>query len=338
MRDTLVISIWFLAFLLSLFSCCKDEPSAISKIGMFVVGNGYNDSGYKQSCKEGLLMAMNETSFDTLFISSLTHEQAEIDFFPKNGYDALFLVGSLASEELLNAAKNYPETQFVIVDYDYTGSLLNVQCINYNIDEAAFPLGFLAAFWASSKDKTNPSVGIIGGMDIAVVDRFITAYRLGISYFNNKYGCNVSVNEVFLNTFDDSDYGYHVADSLIDYCGVDVILPVAGAAGNGALYATKANGKWAIGVDDDQFYSLPDVADVLLSSCLKSLDTMIYSVAKTFVENPVIRNTYYTGTLENKGVSIAPFHNFDDQIPDSIKSEIGSIENGIIAGSIGTGF
>jgi basic membrane protein A and related proteins len=338
MKSRLAITVLSISFFAFIFSCKDEEQSKRLKIGMFVVGDGYNDSGYKQNCKEGILLALKETQFDTLFVSSLTHTQDEIDYFPENNFDVLFLAGSLASEELLTSAAKYPETQFVIVDYKYEGSLQNVQSINYNSDEAAFPLGFLAAYWAYHKDAANPAIGIVGGMDIPAVERFIVGYDHGISYFNSQYKKNVAVIKTFLNSFDDSIKGYNVADSLIKVCSADVILPVAGAASNGSVFAAKDHGKWAIGTDADQFYSMPGVADIMLSSCMKRTDTTIYSVATTFLDNPVINNSTYTGTLENHGVSIAPFHNFETQIPDSIKTVVEAIKTGIIAGNIDTGF
>jgi len=336
MKQKFTLTIISLVIVALTISCNKDADQL--KIGMFVVGDGYNDSGYKQNCKQGLLQALEENLFDTLFISSLTHTQDEINYFPLNGCDALFLAGSLATDQILVAAGSYPKTQFVIVDYTYEGPLLNVQSICYNIDEAAFPLGFFAAFWASHKDGANPVVALIGGMDIPPVERFIKAYELGVTYFNNKYNLKVNTVISFLNSFDNSDYGYHIADSLITVSSADVIIPVAGAAGNGALYAAKANNKWAIGVDADQFYSLPDLSSILLSSCVKSLENTVYNVASTFIANPIMNNTTYTGTLKNQGVSLAPFHNFETQIPDSIKTEIEAIKSGIIAGTINTGF
>lgn len=334
-NNSLILSLFLV---LSLFSSCKDEDVDRLKIGMFVVGDGYNDAGYKQNCREGLLMALQESSFDTLFVSSLSHTQDELDYFPQQNCDALFLVGSLAAEELLVTAAENPQKQFIIIDYNYEGTLQNVQTISYNINEAAFPLGFLAAYWASSKDMTNPVVGIIGGINIEAIQRYMKAYSLGIAYYNNKYNLDVKVVESFLNSFDDTDYGYKVADSLINNAGADVILPVAGAAGNGSVYAAKANNKWAIGTDDDQYYSLPDLSDIFLSSCMKQLDTTIYSVATTFINNPVISNSAYVGTLKNQGVSLAPFHDYDTQIPDSIKNTLATIKEGIISGTINTGF
>jgi basic membrane protein A and related proteins len=336
----IILIITITLFTIYFVSSCKKDigQNKHLKIGMFVVGNGYNDSGYKQSCKNGLLSAMEKNSFDTLFVSSMTHSQDELDYFPQNGFDALFLAGSLASNELLVSASNFPDKQFVIVDYKYDGTLSNVQSICYNINEAAFPLGFLAAFWANNTDNVKPVVGIVGGMDIEPVQRFTKAYSLGVSYFNSKYNKNVSVALHFLNSFDDTDKGYQVADSLIKQCSVDIIMVAAGAAANGSFEAVKANNICAVGTDVDQFYSLPDLSGIFLSSCMKSLDSTICSVATNYIQNPVPSSSAYIGTLKNHGVKIAPFHKFDSQIPDSIKSAIKIIEEGIINSSVNTGF
>jgi basic membrane protein A len=42
----------------------------------------------------------------------------------------------------------------------------------------------------------------------------------------------------------------------------------------------------------------------------------------------------YIGTLENDGVGIAPFHNFESKVSDSLASELDEVKAGIIDGSI----
>jgi basic membrane protein A len=44
----------------------------------------------------------------------------------------------------------------------------------------------------------------------------------------------------------------------------------------------------------------------------------------------------YIGTLANGGVSLAPFHDFDSQVPASLKSDLQQISKGIQDGSIQT--
>ncbi|MBP7509250.1 MAG: hypothetical protein KA807_15665 [Prolixibacteraceae bacterium] len=56
MFSKIVLFVPAIFFLLLLYSCDKDIDSK-KKIGMFVVGEGYDDSGYTQNCKKGLVEA-----------------------------------------------------------------------------------------------------------------------------------------------------------------------------------------------------------------------------------------------------------------------------------------
>jgi basic membrane protein A len=44
--------------------------------------------------------------------------------------------------------------------------------------------------------------------------------------------------------------------------------------------------------------------------------------------------TAYVGTLENDGVGLAPFHNFEDKISDSLQAELDQVKADIISGKI----
>jgi basic membrane protein A len=43
------------------------------------------------------------------------------------------------------------------------------------------------------------------------------------------------------------------------------------------------------------------------------------------------------GTLENGGVDIAPFHDFEDDVPEALVDELVNVRAGIIDGSISMG-
>lgn len=336
MKTRLIFSIilYFVAF----SSCNKETEKPKLKVGMFVNGIGYDDKGYKQNCKDGLMMALENYQFDTLFTSATENIQDELDYFPEHNFDVLFLAGVINENELVSTAERYPKAKYVLIDGAYEGELENIWSIDFRIDEAAFPIGFLAAAWAELKDADSPVVGMIGGMDIEPIQRYLTGYRSGVEYYNSKYSRQVQVIQTFLGTFDDFEYGYSIADSCIKQQSADVLLIAAGNAGNGALNAAKDNHKWATGTDVDQSISMPDLSDVLLTSCMKRLDTTIYSVTVSFLDEAISIPKIYEGTLENKGVSLAPFHSFDKEIPDSIKQAIEEIKTGIVAGTIDTGW
>ena len=125
---------------------------------------------------------------------------------------------------------------------------------------------------------------------------------------------------------------FHV---LLDQ-GVDIIFAVGGETGNGALAAAREWGKWGIGVDVDQYYTLPLERDILLTSVLKRLDNAAFAVvAKTQQGN---FGDVYLGTLSNEGVGLAPYHAFEGQVPVSLDAEVKAAMAGIIAGTIDTGW
>ena len=44
--------------------------------------------------------------------------------------------------------------------------------------------------------------------------------------------------------------------------------------------------------------------------------------------------TGFLGTLENNGVSIAPYHDFDSKVPAELKAEVDKLKADIIAGTV----
>jgi basic membrane protein A len=100
----------------------------------------------------------------------------------------------------------------------------------------------------------------------------------------------------------------------------------------------KEAGKWAIGVDVDQFFSIPPVAPVLLTSCMKKLDVMVYDILNKYYNHIFPGGSVIQGNLNNNEVGMSPFHDYDAMIPDSVKSALAGISAGIRDGTIKTGW
>ena len=63
--------------------------------------------------------------------------------------------------------------------------------------------------------------------------------------------------------------------------------------------------------------------------------------AQDFVEEAVLAggndefdNTPFVGTLENDGVGIAPFHDFESKVPAELQGELDALKEAIIAGDV----
>jgi basic membrane protein A len=309
------------------------------KVGMVSDVGGVDDASFNQNTWDGLQKAQEELGVQAQFIES----QAQADYekniteFAEQDYDLIITVGFLLGDATAKMAEQYPDTYLAIIDVVYDPPIPNVAGIAFNVDEAAFPIGYLAAGWASLQDPSDPQVGYVAGMQIPPVEQFIVAYEAGVDYYNQQKGANVQAKGVYVGDFEAPDQGKIQGQSLIDE-GVDVIFGVGGKTGNGGIAAAKENGKWGVGVDVDQYFTLPNEKDILITSCMKRLDNAVYGVVELLTEDQFPAGDVYVGTLENDGVGLAPYHDFEDQIPDELKQEVNDIVEGIKNGEIDTGW
>jgi len=306
---------------------------------MLAQGITFDDLAFLQSCKTGLEKAKTDFSIACEYNIDTTtnHYQERLEYYAEQNFDLIIAVGFMWHDAVVAATNNYPGTRFVLVDAQLAESHANAVSILFDVDEVAYPLGFLSAWWANSRDHLNPAVGYVGALMIPQIRQFILPYLNGVERFNQEYGKSVAFHGVYAGSFIDAGLGGQLADSLITL-GADVIFGVGGQTGNGALFKAKERGKQGIGVDVDQFISFPEGSAILISSAMKSLDNAIYAVVKSFVGGSFNGGGIYTGNLENLGVQLAPYHDYDSQIPDSVKRSIEKIKAGIINGTISTGW
>jgi basic membrane protein A len=324
---------------LSLVVGCGAAPGEGMKVGMVSDIGGVDDASFNENTWEGLTRARDELKVSAQFIES----QAQADYekniteFAEQEYDLIFTVGFLLGEATAKMAPLYPDVQFAGIDQWYDPPIPNAVAITFAVDEAAFPIGYFAAGWADLKDPGDPQVGWVGGMQIPPVEQFIVAYEAGVAHYNQQKGANVQVKGVYVGSFEAPDEGKIQGQSLIDE-GVDVIFGVGGKTGNGGLAAAKESGKWGVGVDVDQYYTLPNERDILITSCMKRLDNAVFSVTEALTEEEFPGGDIYVGTLENEGVGLAPYHDFEDEVPDELTKEVEDIIDGIKKGEIDTGW
>ncbi len=149
-------------------------------------------------------------------------------------------------------------------------------------------------------------------------------FRQGVEYYNEQKDADVKVvgwdgkDGSFTGGFDPGPAATNAAQQLLDQ-GADVLLPVGGLIYEGALTAIQDSGDDAVmlGVDADVYETDPRTQDVILTSILKAMDVSTYEAIMA-AGNDEFDPEAYIGTLENEGVGIAPFHNFEGEISDTL--------------------
>lgn len=337
------------------------QPTAAStgnaanlKVGLVTDTGGPDDKSFNFTAIEGLNRAVKDLGIspDSKYLQSRqqTDYANNLEEFISQGYKGIITVGYLLGNATAASAKTNSDVQYAIVDYSFPdcfgtavegkdcGSateIPNVLGLTFRVEQAAMQAGYLAA--ALSKSK---KVGTFGGVNIPPVVDFMVGFQAGVNYWNAKHndkvelvGWDTKKNEgVFTATFTDPDKGKQTALSLIDE-GADVILPVAGGTGNGAFTAAKEKGTLAIGVDVDQCISVPDACPVLITSVRKNIDNAVFE-AITQMANGSFKGGVYSGTLENDGVSIAPYHDNASKVTPDIQSELDALKADIVAGKV----
>ena len=296
---------------------------------------GFNDHSFNENSLAGMLEAGKTYGVQTTKLQS----NADSDYtnnlktLVKQGCDEITSAGYLLADATLAAAKANPKVDFAIIDNSYGKKIpANLKELTFATDQGAFLAGYLAA--GVSKSGT---VGTLGGVQIPSVTIYMDGFIKGVAQYNKDSGKSVKVlgwdgkKGSFSNDFGDVSKCKSIAETQIQQ-GADILFPVAGGCGEGALQAAKSANDLAIWVDTDGYDSESDYRSILLSSVVKRVDSatiagIVDSASGKWSNKP------YVGTLANKGVALAPYHDFDSAVPDELKQKIADYQKQIIDGS-----
>ncbi len=323
------------------------------KVGEVTDLGGVDDKSFNASAWKGVTDAIAQLGIDGKYLESKDQSDyaKNIQQFLTEKDDLIVTVGFLLGVDTATAAKANPNTKFAIVDYTYpdcypgavegkdcgsSTDLANVRGLAFQTDQAAF----LAGYAAAGMTKTG-KVGTFGGIKLPTVTIFMKGFEAGVKYYNQQnnktvelLGWNTAKDDgLFTGNFDSTDDGRKFAESLMQE-GADIIMPVAGPVGLGSAAVCKETGKcWIVGVDTDWVVSSPDYASIVLTSVMKKIDVAVFNTIKDVKDGTFAGGTK-TYTIADGGVDMAPFHNFDSQVPAELKTQLDAAKKALIDGSL----
>lgn len=316
------------------------EETPVDFLGCMVSDfGGFDDLSFNQTSWEGLQRAKTELGIKEKDAESQDAGEyaTNVDAMIQEGCDLIFNVGFNLADVTLDAGKANPEQHFALIDSGLSEDLPNVKPILFNTQEAAYLAGYVAA----GVTKTG-TVATFGGMPFPSVTIFMDGFVDGVAKYNEDKGKDVKVigwdkaaqKGSMTETFDEIGKGKSLSEELINQ-GADIIMPVAGPVGAGALAAASeaSSPVYVIGVDSDFFVQHENYQDIILTSVLKALDTAVFDTIKESMDG-TFDGTAYVGTLENGGVDIADFHNLSSEVPEELKTEVEALRAQIISGDL----
>ncbi|TGQ05449.1 BMP family ABC transporter substrate-binding protein [Mesorhizobium sp. M2E.F.Ca.ET.219.01.1.1] len=308
----------------------KEHPLKVA----LVVHGFLGDKSFMDSAAAGLEKAKAELPVDVKIIEAgndPSRWQPALADATDAGYDVVIAGTFDMTGFIVDLAPQNPETKFIIFDDapDFSKcSCSNVLAIEYQTSSAAY----LAGYAAAELSKTG-TLGTISGMEFPTV----TNFKVGFDEGAKAARPDIKILSQVAGTFDDPAKGKEIARAQLDQ-GADVIFPIAGATGIGALQAVRDAHKLAVGVDSDQatIFAATDQAqaNVIFTSVEKRIGRSLYIALKDTIEGQAKYGTRLLLGLPEGAVGISRNAYYEKLVPAGLRAEIDAVEQKISKGEI----
>jgi basic membrane protein A len=318
---------------------CGGQPAGSGgttlKIGMVTDIGQLEDKSFNEFSWKGVQDGAKAVggAAQVIVTKDIADYKQNIQSFVDQKYDVVVTVGFLIGSDTLKAAQANPNVQFFGIDQficvpkdasdkECKGTIpANYQGLLFSEAQA----GYLAGIVAGTITKSG-KIGAVGGRsDVPPVVNYIKGYENGAK--SVKSNVQVSVN--YVEDFNAPDKGEASAKAMIGQ-GVDVLFQVAGGTGVGVLRAACNAKVYGIGVDVDQYLSLPDLKGCIVTSAEKRLQTAARDAIKRFKDKGKQTGNFFNDAA-NDGIGVSDIRNLSPVpagLQDKIKQALADMKAG----------
>ena len=319
---------------------CKTSKSGDGpKIGLAYDVGGRGDQSFNDSAYKGVEKAVSDLKATCIEAKATpddndTTRAERLRTLAEGGYNPVIAVGYLYSPAAAKVAAENPDTDFAVIDgYSSTLSktpLKNLSDLTFAENEGSYLVGVAAALKSKAKH-----VGFVGGVNGALIQKFEAGYVAGVKSIDPSIKIDIQYLTEDQNDsktgFENPAGGKDAASAMYEG-GADVVYHAAGKSGLGVFQAATAagDGKWAIGVDSDQYLTASaDQKKHILTSMLKRIDTAVFDEAKSF-QDKSLKPGFVTYDLKVDGVGYSKSGGYVDDVADKIDAASEKIKSGQI--------
>ncbi|MCB0996436.1 MAG: BMP family ABC transporter substrate-binding protein [Acidimicrobiales bacterium] len=291
-----------------------------------------DDGTFNQFAYEGMIGASECFDFETTYIETVSEADYanNIATALESEPEVIVTVGFLLATDTLAAAEANPDVMFIGIDQFQETYPDNYIGVLFNEHEGGYIAGTLAAAMSESG-----VIGVVGGReDVPPVVKFVNGYSAGAKAYN----ADIQVLEIYNESFTDPAKGASDANQFIGE-GADVIFGAGGPTGSGGVKAAAEGGVWAIGVDQDEYFTTftggtGPGSDHLISSAMKRVDLGVFRNIASSLDGSFAGGLYVLSAA-NSGITYAPFH--DAAVTQTAAEAVEAARAGLADGSIDTG-
>lgn len=308
--------------------CSSDE---VLCVGLVTDVGKIDDKSFNQSAWEGVQQLESDLGAQVDYIETQdsTDYATNIGSFVDQGYDVVVTVGFALGEATSIAAGENPDTYFLGVDQFQAEPVDNLAGLIFPEDQS----GFLAGALAGLMTESGTVAQVLGTDLVPPVVAFKEGFEGGVAYTNPDAEVISTYHPGGLDVaFTDPDWGASTARQAIDN-GADVIFGAGGLTGNGALSEVAKDGgsAYCIGVDTDQWETVPEAQPCLITSAMKLITPGVVEVVTQFSEGNAPSGNFVGD------VGLADYHDFADVIPADVQTQITDLTPMVLSGEVPTG-
>jgi len=303
-------------------------------VGIVLDVGGLGDKSFNDGAYRGAERAEKELGARIRLIEpgEGSDREAGLRLLAAEHMDLVIGVGFIFTDDITQLAQEYPNTNFADVDYslstDKEGNPLpppaNVAALKFKEEEGSFLVGAIAALAGHST-----KVGFVGGMDVPLIQKFEAGYKAGVKAVCPDCQIVVQYAGVTPEAFRNPGKGKELALNQYEQ-GVNVIYHASGSTGLGVFEAARQTGKYAIGVDADQYSEAPGR---IVTSMVKGIDVAVFDMINR-VKDRTFNGGIYTFGLAQNGVGYVYDERNRALIPDGVRTRVEQLKSDIIAGRI----
>jgi basic membrane protein A len=315
---------------------CPNQPAAAGakklRVGLVTDVGKVDDKSFNQSAWEGVQCAQKNLGADVKFIETTDPKDygKNIDQFAQDNYDVIVTVGFALGDDTISEAKKYSNIKFIGVDQFQGDTVTNLAGLIFDEDKA----GYLAGYLAGSLTKSGTIGQVLGTPLVPPVEKF------GVGYINGSKAAKSGVKVLsachpggLAKGFTDPQWGKDTVNQEMSQ-SADIIFAAGGQTGNGGLLAVvdKGGAVLGIGVDTDQYLSLPEAKAILVSSAMKLITPGVFNIVKAAQDG-----SFKGGNIVG-AVGLAPYHDLDSKVPADVKAKMTQVTSDVVSGKTPTGW
>ena len=307
----------------------------------FLVNGSLGDSGFFDSCQEGMDRLASEYGCEVRTIEMGKDETTYETYFrdvSEQDWDLIVAATWSVQEVLQDIAVDYPDQQYLFLDGEIEGD--NIMGINFRSNETGFMAGCLAALQLNAGgEKIDPAqkvVGFVGSMDTTNINDFLVGYIDGIQYVDDS----IKVITSYVGSFEDVATCLEMTTQLYNQ-GAQIVYAPASQSIVGAVTASSDCDKYLIGCDTNVYSEMvgtdPELVRNVLSSSMKRMGDALVTAATGLWDGTMSVGENYSMGLAEGTVGLADNDNYQTLVSEEVRTQLDEISTLVGTGEVEIG-